>query len=409
MKKLITAALVMVLSLSAFTPALAASYQAEYTADILYKNGIFAGKGVDETGKPVYDLGSKATRQEAATLLVTLMGKAEEAKGTPVNIPFTDVAEWAKPYVSYAYNNGIVSGTGDTAYSANEPINKEQFLTMVLCALGYEANVDFVWNQSQYLAKDIGLIDDVKDEDFLRDDIVLISHRALYTKIKNSDKTLAESLELSLSDDSYETSEELLAIIKARYGFDIDFEEIVTDETTKFFILDTFYKYCSRTIPDPVMRDLALFRRTIMFTVGGECSLGSRIIKIPVSTYEMNYSTEYKKTALSIAECVPQIIGEFISTKYWRIIPDEIGSSEFEKIISELILMYDIEYKDNELIIGTNHSHRAIDGYNTGASAKGIIRVQKKLEQTHEILCDIYDLDAEEKHLIDPYGYRNFR
>ena len=153
MKKIISAALVLALSLSAFTPALAASSQAEHTAGILYKNNIFSGKGLDEKGKPVFDLDSKASRQEATTLLVTLIGKAEEAKTTPVNIPFTDVADWAKPYVSYAYNNGIVAGMSNDVFGADEEIKKDQFMTMVLCALGYEANTDFLWHQSQYLAK----------------------------------------------------------------------------------------------------------------------------------------------------------------------------------------------------------------------------------------------------------------
>ncbi|MBE6007719.1 MAG: S-layer homology domain-containing protein [Lachnospiraceae bacterium] len=409
MKKIISAALVLAFSLSAFTPALAASLQAESSAGILYKNDIFAGKGIDENGDPVFDLDSKATRQEATTLLVTLMGKAEEAKATPVDIPFKDVSDWAKPFVSYAYNNGIVAGMGENIFGADEEINKNQFITMVLCALGYEANTDFLWNQSQYLARDIRLIDEIKVEQFSRENIVLLSHRALYTKIKGSDKTLAESLGIVLDDDSYETSDELMAVIKARYGFDIEFEKPVTDEATKFFILDTFYKYCSQTVPDPLMKDLALYRKTLMFTIGGKASLGSSILKIPVSTYKMKYSTEQKKTALSIAESVPDLIGEFFVTKYWRDIPENIKDDEFEKILSELVLMYDVEYKDGSLNIGTNHSHRAMDGYYTGASSKDIIKVKQKLEQVYEILCNTYELDAEEKHLIDPYGYRKYR
>ncbi len=409
MKKIISAALVLAFSLSAFTPALAASLQAENSAGILYKNNIFAGKGIDEKGEPVFDLDVKATRQEATTLLVTLMGKAEEAKATPVNIPFTDVAEWAKPYVSYAYNNGITAGIGDNIFGAEEEIKKDQFMTMVLSALGYKPNIDFLWYQSQYLAKDIHLIDEIKNEEFLREDIVLLCHRALYTKTKDSDKTLAESLGIVLSDDSYKTSDELIAVIKARYGFDVEFEEIITDEATKFFILDTFYKYCIRTIPDPIMRDLALYRKTLMFTVGGKASLGSRTIKIPVSSYEMVYPDEEKKTALYISESIPEFIGEFFVTKYWRELPESITDEEFEKILSELILMYDVEFKDGELNIGTNHAHRAIDGYYTGASAKDIIRVREKLEKVYEMLCNTYELDEEEKHIIDPYGYRKYK
>lgn len=408
MKKIITAALVMAMSLSAIIPAFAASSQAEHTADILYKNGIFSGKGTDTEGKPVFDLDAGATRQEAVTLLVTLLGKTKEAKETAVNIPFTDVADWAKPYVSYAYNNGLSSGLSATSFGADEAISKDQFITMVLCALGYEANVDFVWYQSQYLAKEIGLIDAVKDETFLRDDIVLISHRALYTKMKGGEKNLAESLGLQLNEE-YETSDEIIAAIKARYGFDIEFEKPVKSEETKFFILDTFYKYCSLTVPDPIMRDLAAYRPTLLFTLGGEVSLGSRIAKIPVATYEFRYSREKSRTVEFITDAVPRLIGDFIAEKYWRDIPDDIGEKEFDMLISELVLRYDIKFEDDVMEIGTNHAHRAIDGYKEGASSKGIIRVQRKLEYVYEYLCEKYDLDKDESHMIDPYGYRKYR
>ena len=34
------------------------------------------------------------------------------AKAKAWDTPFTDVADWAKPYVGYAYANGLTSGTG---------------------------------------------------------------------------------------------------------------------------------------------------------------------------------------------------------------------------------------------------------------------------------------------------------
>ena len=411
MKKIISAALVLALSLSAFTPALAASSQAEHTAGILYKNNIFSGKGLDEKGKPVFDLDSKASRQEATTLLVTLIGKAEEAKTTPVNIPFTDVADWAKPYVSYAYNNGIVAGMSNDVFGADEEIKKDQFMTMVLCALGYEANTDFLWHQSQYLAKDILLIDEIKNEEYTREDIVLLSHRALYTKMKDSDKTLAEYLGIDLDSCTYETSEELIAVIKARYGFDIEFEDYIIDEDYKLYMLETFYNYCRQTVPDVIMRDLASFRKTIMFTYSGEPSLGSRIIKIPVTSYDLAFINKKETTAFMITKTIPQLLGDFMEIKYWRDIPEDLTDEEFNTLIGKLIFMYDTEYDDGIIKIKENHAQRAIKEYNSTSSTseKGIVRVNRKLETVHEFLCTIYDLDEEESRLIDPYGFTMYK
>ena len=411
MKKIISAALVLALSLSAFTPALAASSQAEHTAGILYKNNIFSGKGLDEKGKPVFDLDSKASRQEATTLLVTLIGKAEEAKTTPVNIPFTDVADWAKPYVSYAYNNGIVAGMSNDVFGADEEIKKDQFMTMVLCALGYEANTDFLWHQSQYLAKKILLIDEIKNEEYTREDIVLLSHRALYTKMKDSDKTLAEYLGIDLDSCTYETSEELIAVIKARYGFDIEFEDYIIDEDYKLYMLETFYNYCRQTVPDVIMRDLASFRKTIMFTYSGEPSLGSRIIKIPVTSYDLAFINKKETTAFMITKTIPQLLGDFMEIKYWRDIPEDLTDEEFNTLIGKLIFMYDTEYDDGIIKIKENHAQRAIKEYNSTSSTseKSIVRVNRKLETVHEFLCTIYDLDEEESRLIDPYGFTMYK
>ena len=44
------------------------------------------------------------------------LGKETEAKNGTWDTPFTDVADWAKPYVGYAYANGLTSGTGDTTF-----------------------------------------------------------------------------------------------------------------------------------------------------------------------------------------------------------------------------------------------------------------------------------------------------
>lgn len=407
MKKIVSATLVMALSISMLTPVFA-GVQAENTAQFLYNKGILAGTGNDEEGNPVFNLDRKATRQEAATLLVMLMGKKDEALAAKIDIPFTDVSDWAAPYVSFAYNNGLVAGFGDTVFGAETEIQQAQYLTMVLNALGYNAGDDFLWRESAYLAKDIGLIDEITDKPFLREDIVLISHRALYTRIKNSDITLAEALGLGLSDEKYTTSTELITVIKGRYGFDIEFDSTIADEATKFFILNIFYEYCKNAVPDTIMRDFAKSRKTLMFTVGGEASIGSKTAKIPVYTYKIDSDFKKSKTVELITAGIPEVIGKFYVEKHWRNIPDEIDS-EMEKLLSKFIFLYDVKFENDTITLKENHAHRAMLSYNTHGNDKGVFYVDKKLVLAYETLCETYDLTESEKHMVDPYSYSDYR
>ena len=53
-----------------------------------------------------FSLGRALTRNEAVTMLVRLLGQEDEALSGNYAMPFTDVADWAKPYVAYAYSTG---------------------------------------------------------------------------------------------------------------------------------------------------------------------------------------------------------------------------------------------------------------------------------------------------------------
>lgn len=127
-------------------PALAAESEAQEAAEMLYELGLFKGTGTDAAGKPVFDLGRAPTRAEAATMLVRLLGKGEDARSGSWEIPFTDVANWAKPYVGYAYANGLTTGVSETRFGGSQTVTAAQFLTFALRALGYESGKDFSWD-----------------------------------------------------------------------------------------------------------------------------------------------------------------------------------------------------------------------------------------------------------------------
>ncbi|MBE6021562.1 MAG: hypothetical protein E7228_07560, partial [Clostridiales bacterium] len=106
MKRVLSIILVMLMVFSFAPVALAASDEANASAEGLYELGLFQGTGTDANGNPIFDLDRAPTRHEAVTMLVRLLGKDAEAKAGDWDIPFTDVAAWAKPYVGYAYANG---------------------------------------------------------------------------------------------------------------------------------------------------------------------------------------------------------------------------------------------------------------------------------------------------------------
>ena len=62
------------------------------------------------------------------------------------NDPFTDVpaSHWAAGYIAYCAQRGIINGMGDGTFAPDSPVTGLQFAKMLLCALGYNANDEYV-------------------------------------------------------------------------------------------------------------------------------------------------------------------------------------------------------------------------------------------------------------------------
>jgi len=208
MKRLLCLLFALVMVLSMMPTAFAAGAAAVTAANTLHELGLFDGTGTGADGKPIYDLDRAPTRHEAVTMLVRLLGKDAEAKSGSWDIPFTDVAEWAKPYVGYAYANGLTSGTSATTFGGNTTVTASQYLTFVLRALGYDSSTDFQWDKAWELSDQIGLTDGryPSTKAFLRGDVTIVSRSAMDVKQKGSDQTLAEKLmeEGVFTSDTYE-------------------------------------------------------------------------------------------------------------------------------------------------------------------------------------------------------------
>lgn len=220
-KKLLSAGLSLVLLLT-ILPTIAYASTDEMTADAnaLYELGLFNGTGKDAEGNPIFDLDRAPTRYEAVTMLVRLLGKADEAQSQEWDTPFTDVVEWAKPYVGYAYAHGLTSGTSGTTFGGSGYVTPTQYITFVLRALGYQSGTDFQWDKAYELSDKLGFTEKGTYEskgtyskeqsvlgttvwklrDFVRGDMAMISYNALSIKLKGTDTTLLENIKGSTSN-----------------------------------------------------------------------------------------------------------------------------------------------------------------------------------------------------------------
>lgn len=182
------------------TFAASSSSVAKTAANRLYDLGLMKGTGTNADGSPDFDLEEDLTREQAVVMLLRLLGKEEEANAAGMKMPFTDVSGWAANCVAYAYNTGLVNGTGTTTFHGKREISAAEYITLVLRVLGYSSETDFVWKSPWVLSNAIGL---TKGEyssattRFLRGDMAIVSANALDVTLKDGSKTLLAQIGLS--------------------------------------------------------------------------------------------------------------------------------------------------------------------------------------------------------------------
>lgn len=153
---------------------------------------LIGGDGVDST--------SNVTRQEMVVVLIRMLGKEQVALENYANsfIPFTDVANWARPYIAYAYNNNLTKGTSATTFSGTDYVDINQASTFMLRILGYEEGTDYVWNNAYDSAVLLKIVDSNKDDlsktSFIRSNLNTLVKDTLSVKKKNSNTILIDDL-----------------------------------------------------------------------------------------------------------------------------------------------------------------------------------------------------------------------
>ncbi|MBQ2698341.1 MAG: S-layer homology domain-containing protein [Firmicutes bacterium] len=181
-------ALLMLLSMSSVAYAI----EGDMAAEVLYDFGLFNGMGTLPDGSPDFALDQTPNRYQAVTMLVRLLGKEAEALNGEWETPFTDVVDWAKPYVGYAYANGLAAGTSATTFGGDAAVTPAQYITFALRSLGYESGVDFQWDKSWELSEKIWMTDDEfnpKSKKFTRGDMAVISFNTLVGHFKGEERS----------------------------------------------------------------------------------------------------------------------------------------------------------------------------------------------------------------------------
>ncbi len=158
-------------------------------ADSLENMGLFKGSG---TG---FELDRAPTRAEAATMLVRLLGKEEEARKLTYTAPFSDLKGWEKPYIQYLYENGLTNGTTAVTFSPNLNCSSQMFAAFLLRTLGY-TDKEFQYSDAIKFAENIGLYsaETVDNKNFLRDHMVAASYTALSLFKNGEDSVLLDEL-----------------------------------------------------------------------------------------------------------------------------------------------------------------------------------------------------------------------
>ena len=194
MKKLKVFLLIITILLITNITAFGASY--EMYADKLSTIGVFKGT---ENG---YELERQPTRLEGLIMLIRLLGKEAEAlKMSQEPSAFTDVPDWGRGYVNYAYKNNLTKGLGNGLFGSNDVLNGKSYITFLLRALGYSDtnNADFSWDNAVLYGRTIGLLNEeilnkINSSPFIRDYVAKTTYDTLQFQVKDANNTLLEKL-----------------------------------------------------------------------------------------------------------------------------------------------------------------------------------------------------------------------
>lgn len=160
--------------------------------------GLFQGTGTAYGSG--YDLERIPTRIEGLVMFLRLVGQEQPALSTGAECPFSDVPEWAAPYVAYAYKQGLTKGVDEQAmlFGTTNSMSSAEYMTFLLRALGYQdsgAQPDFTWENSLQRGLEMGVLTArehklLVEQPFLRAQVAYLSYYALDAAYKGASETM---------------------------------------------------------------------------------------------------------------------------------------------------------------------------------------------------------------------------
>ena len=202
MKKTLSLLLVLAMVLTSFTAVFAAGETEKTPGEILQEIGVLKGNAEGDLM-----LEKEVSRQDMIVLLSRLLGQEDEAKAFTGETTFKDIEDpYYVPYIAWAQANELTNGVaeGGEAFGFGRSVTQQEVLAFLLRALGYGFD-EVEFENVAAKAAELKLIDDAKADLTVastREVLAELSLKALKTKVKDSDKTLAEKLELTLPEAS---------------------------------------------------------------------------------------------------------------------------------------------------------------------------------------------------------------
>ena len=160
-----------------------------------YEQAVFFLSGLEKDGRTVitgdyfgrFRPLDQITRSEALALLTRATGNQSRADGEEGPTPFTDVDRhhWATGYINFAQAVGWAQGTGGGAFEPDQPLTYQQWVAMLVRALGYEEEALTLsgWPRGyEIIAYRLGLTEGVNyisEAPALRGEVALMAYNAV--------------------------------------------------------------------------------------------------------------------------------------------------------------------------------------------------------------------------------------
>lgn len=197
MKRTLSLVLALVMVLGMIPVYAQAATPQEEAGKLLEQLGVLKG---DQNGNLM--LNDTLLRRDAVVMLARLLGEEEVAAKYPTAPTWKDVTiKYYVPFLGWAQAEGYYKGYNDAKFGFTDDITVQDYAQVLLRALGY---TDVEWKDAYTKAKDLGLLEGLTLEataKLPRGNMAVMTVTALNTKVKDTEKTLAETLGIEIPAD----------------------------------------------------------------------------------------------------------------------------------------------------------------------------------------------------------------